>query len=140
MMLERFFMKISNFRKIEEQYCADPRQTNRSEVFSQDTLTRTLQRGEGMLWKDLESDPYHNRQFRQNNLPNHFAKTPPQLEKLSNYGSPSPNRSDRFSRSSGSGEDFRNFHEQPPARNFPQRNFQQMSPNQDQSGSKRFRR
>ena len=123
-----------HFRKIEEQYCADPRQTNRNEVFSQDTLTRTLQRGEGKMWNDPESDPYHNRQARQSHMPNHFNQTPPQMDKLSNYGSPSPNRPDQFSRSSGSGDEYRNFHDRQPVGNF-----QNLSP-REQSGSKRFRR
>ena len=121
------------FRKIEEQHCADPRQTNRSEVFSQDTLTRTLQREEGKLWK-IANDPYHERQIRQTNLPNHYNRTPPQMEPIQQFASPANRSEDRFSRSSGSGEEYRNFHER------PQNGYQQMSPRHDQPGPKRFRR
>jgi hypothetical protein len=47
------------FRKIEESHCANPTETQKAAVYSQDTLVKSLQRSEGLLWQKDVSDPYH---------------------------------------------------------------------------------
>ena len=116
------------FRAVEESHCADPTQTHKSDVFTTDTLVKSLTRAEGLLWQKDPLDTYH--KMGPNKT---YQRSPPSLEFLPPNYNQSPRKFDNrsFNRPTGDYEAYRRF-DQP----------QQLSPRERmdmQLGQKRYR-
>ena len=83
------------FSKIEESFCANPSDTQKSAVYSQDTLVKTLQRAEGLLWQKDPTDPYHHTGGQKYGsppsmdfIPKGYDKSPRNFERSRTFESP----------------------------------------------------
>ena len=56
--------------------------THKSEVYSTDTLVKSLQRAEGLLWQKDPTDPYHQKNGPSQKLQKTYQQSPPQLDFL----------------------------------------------------------